>query len=84
MEHLYPPTKVAPMLRCLCWLFIAKELGQTAIRNSLKRRYGAEWRYDLGYGLPSLCTNRPSALELVISISEQVVRSCGLREPTSR
>lgn len=34
--------------------------------------------------VPSLWTNRPSALELFISTSEQVVRSSGLREPTSR
>ena len=40
--------------------------------------------YCPGYGVPSLCTKRPSALALFISISEQVVRSCGLREPTSR
>ena len=41
---------------------------------------------ELGYeyGVPSLRTNRPSALELIMSMSEQVVRSFGLREPTSR
>lgn len=33
---------------------------------------------------PSLCAKRPSALVLIMSISEQVVTSSGLREPTSR
>lgn len=28
--------------------------------------------------MPSLCTNRPSALELIMSMSEQVVRSFGI------
>jgi hypothetical protein len=37
-----------------------------------------------GYGVPSLCTNLPSTLELIMSMSEQVVTSFGLREPTSR
>ena len=41
-------------------------------------------RYHPEKGVPSLCTNRPSALELIMSMSEQVVRSFGLREPTSR
>ena len=31
-----------------------------------------------------MCTNRPSALELIMSMSEHVVRSFGMREPTSR
>src|SRR6185312_12385076 len=33
---------------------------------------------------PYACTNLPSALELIMSISEQVVKSCRFREPTSR
>jgi hypothetical protein len=40
--------------------------------------------HGYGYGVPSLRTNRPSALELIMSMSEQVVRSFGLGEPTSR
>jgi len=37
-----------------------------------------------GYGVPSLRTNLPSRLWLIKSMSEQVVRSSGWRDPTSR
>ena len=55
-----------------------------------RQRLGNSSRAGLSAGppaprlLPSLCTNRPSALELIMSMSEQMVTSAGEREPTSR
>ena len=48
---------------------------------------GAEPKEDASsykYGVPSLCTKRPSAFALIMSTSEQVVTSSICRDPTSR
>ena len=37
--------------------------------------------YPSGYGLPSLCNNRPSLIGLIMSMSEQVMTSAGEWEP---
>lgn len=55
---------------------------ETAFNGDSRSMRCDELGYE--YGVPSLRTNRPSALELIMSMSEQVVRSFGLREPTSR
>jgi hypothetical protein len=54
---------------------------ETAFNGDSRSMRCDELGYE--YGVPSL-RNRPSALELIMSMSEQVVRSFGLREPTSR
>ena len=55
---------------------------ETAFNGDSRSMRCDELGYE--YGVPSLRTNRPSALELIMSMSEQVVRSFVLREPTSR
>ena len=63
---------------------IAKASATWASTDRMPARRRAGYLVFQGYGDPSLCVKRPSRLELIMSISEQVARSEGWRDPTSR